>query len=212
MECAERAVCSRIWRRGWNVGREVDPDAAKLRRIRPALVGSWPCCRGVYRISRGPLRWPSSVGRDGKTRFQIPKAYGRAAGRKMHDRDLSDELGAERLRTLERRLARIERRTDFIAAVASAGLYQFWRTKLRPRLWTPEQYASRRLRIRPKYRSQRVPDDPPQFAIVTPSLNQGKFIRATIDSVLQQNYPKLAYMVRDGGSRRNKSNPRILRR
>jgi glycosyltransferase involved in cell wall biosynthesis len=118
----------------------------------------------------------------------------------MHDRDLSDELGAERLRTLERRLARIERRTDFIAAVASAGLYQFWRTKLRPRLWTPEQYASRRLRIRPKYRSQRVPDDPPQFAIVTPSLNQGKFIRATIDSVLQQNYPKLAYMVRDGGS------------
>jgi glycosyltransferase involved in cell wall biosynthesis len=118
----------------------------------------------------------------------------------MDHRDLSADLRAERLRTIERRLARIERRTDFIAAVANAGLYQFWRRNLRPRLWTGEQYTSRRLRIRPKYKLQRIPDDPPQFAIVTPSLNQGKFIRATIDSVLQQNYPKLAYMIRDGGS------------
>ena len=118
----------------------------------------------------------------------------------MDYRDLSDQFTAERLRTIERRLARIERRTNVIAAAANVGLYQFWRRKLRPRLWTPEQYSSRRLRIRPKYRLQRVPDAPPQIAMVTPSLNQGNFIRATIDSVLQQNYPKLAYVVRDGGS------------
>jgi glycosyltransferase involved in cell wall biosynthesis len=120
--------------------------------------------------------------------------------RKMKFHDLSDDHQAERLRRIERRLALIERKTDFIATVANAGIYQFWRRKLRPRLWTGEQYSSRRLRIRPTYRLESVPEEPPQIAMVTPSFNQGKYIRATIDSVLQQNYPKLSYMVQDGGS------------
>jgi glycosyltransferase involved in cell wall biosynthesis len=118
----------------------------------------------------------------------------------MDYRGLPKDLGTEQLRAIERRLARIERQTSGIAAIRDAGLYQFWRRKLRPRLWTPRQYSSRRVRIRPEYLSQSVPDDPPHIAIVTPSLNQGTFIRATIDSVLRQNYPKLAYLVRDGGS------------
>ena len=40
----------------------------------------------------------------------------------------------------------------------------------------------------------------PSISLVTPSLNQGKFIRATIESVLSQGYPDLDYHVRDGGS------------
>ena len=40
----------------------------------------------------------------------------------------------------------------------------------------------------------------PRITIVTPSFNQGGFLSETIESILNQDYPNLEYIVIDGGS------------
>jgi glycosyltransferase involved in cell wall biosynthesis len=71
---------------------------------------------------------------------------------------------------------------------------------LLPRLNVLHQHPPRPLRARrlPDLRTGSEP--PPAISIVTPSFQQGRFLRHTLGSVVEQAYPRLEYFVQDGGS------------
>jgi Glycosyl transferase family 2 len=56
------------------------------------------------------------------------------------------------------------------------------------------------LRIPRRYRREIELTNPPVISIVTPTFNTGSFLERTMLSVLDQNYPRIEYIVQDGGS------------
>ena len=72
--------------------------------------------------------------------------------------------------------------------------------RLRPRIFKLKQYGPRPLSVPSHYHRTTPPEDPPSISIVTPSYNQAEFLERTLTSVLDQGYPRLQYVVQDGGS------------
>jgi glycosyltransferase involved in cell wall biosynthesis len=62
------------------------------------------------------------------------------------------------------------------------------------------QYRPQPLRIPAHYYQTSPPLSPLVISIVTPAFNQGHFLERTIKSVLDQRYPRLEFIVKDGGS------------
>lgn len=65
---------------------------------------------------------------------------------------------------------------------------------------TFHQHAPRPLAAEQVAQPPALRSPPPRIAIVTPSYGQRRYLAATIDSVLTQKYPALAYHVQDGAS------------
>jgi glycosyltransferase involved in cell wall biosynthesis len=106
----------------------------------------------------------------------------------------------EKLTALEERIRALEtsqKQTQAAYGRARAHQRRLW---LRPPMWTFEQHMPRPLDLGSLPAASSLPAQVPRIAIVTPSRNHARFLAATIDSVLNQEYPNLFYHVQDGGS------------
>ncbi len=141
--------------------------------------------------------------------------------RLLAERDAAVEWLRESLAALEAD----NRRLAAEATGPTAALRKLWlgfAALVRERVWRPfdtwlfhrvvEKYwmqigVLRHYEPRPLHWDERLPGAQladaalPPLAIVTPSYGQEKFIERTLRSVLDQKYPRLAYVVQDGGSK-----------
>ena len=106
----------------------------------------------------------------------------------------------ERLKAIEQRLDTLEADQSQLREAYARSRAHLRRLWLRPPMWTFEQHPPRPLDLSKLPAAPALPKQPPRIAIVTPSFNHGRFLRATIDSVLGQDYPRLFYHVQDGAS------------
>jgi glycosyltransferase involved in cell wall biosynthesis len=120
-------------------------------------------------------------------------------GTERLDNDLEHQI-LERLKSIEDRVTALEASQSGLQAAYGRSRAYIRRAWLRPPMWTYEQHSPQRLDLASLPIAPALPAEVPAIAIVTPSYNQGRFVGATIDSVLGQGYPRLFYHVQDGAS------------
>ncbi len=79
-------------------------------------------------------------------------------------------------------------------------LSQFVRSHLKRRIFKLRHHEPRKLVLPAAYSKTSVGPDAPVISLVTPSFNHAPYLQGTMESVLQQRYPRLEYIVQDGGS------------
>jgi hypothetical protein len=106
----------------------------------------------------------------------------------------------ERLKAIERRLDALDASQSQLKEAYARSRAHVRRLWLRPPMWTFEQHPSRPLDLPMLPAAPALSKQPPRIAIVTPTFNYARFLRATIDSVVGQNYPILFYHIQDAAS------------
>jgi len=107
---------------------------------------------------------------------------------------MDDEFKREvltRLQTIEDRLDALDKSQAQLQQAYARSRAHLRRLWLRPPMWTFEQHPPRPLDLRSLRIPMTLPKQIPGIAIVTPSFNHGRLLRATLESVLDQDEPAL---------------------
>jgi glycosyltransferase involved in cell wall biosynthesis len=109
----------------------------------------------------------------------------------------------DRIAALERRVASLEKAERQLRNILKREVIprrETLRERFQPKIRKFQHHWPRELKIPADYRPTSITLPAPTFAIVSPSFESVSFIKATIDSVLSQNYPSLNYHIQDAAS------------